>query len=237
MKIFTPTQSKSEAEQRASTDALRAKNLADITRELITEKNEAEASFDQTMKKQQEVSDIWFKDNLSRKQELETEVAKLEKRRKEALSPLLIKEEDIQSVQELLTARELSITAKETENEEESRLLMRKMDEFSHREQDLSKKEKRIQAWEQGVETQRNQSVLELKAMNTRMEEFQKRVEEKESEFAYRQSEIDALTNLQAEKEKGFVDREKEIASSMRLLTDQRLLLSKGFEELRNKQT
>lgn len=236
MQVFTPSQAKSAAEQRTSKDALRAKGLAEITKDLLKEKEDAERSFDLSLKRQQKESKEWFEANLTQKKALEEEVSRLEERRKEALMPLLIKEEDIQSVQEALKARELMVQQRELENEETARNLMRKIDAAQDQKQTLDERESRLQRQEQGAEFQRNQIVSDARRLTIQLSDFERRMVEKETEIAYKQSELDARTNLISDKEKGFVGREKKIEAAKRLLADQRLLLEKGFKELRLKQ-
>ncbi len=236
LKVFSPAEARSEAEERQSKDATRARSIAALTDDLIREKNEADAAFEDTMRQQKEEAAAWFEENLSRKKSLEEEVNTLERRRKEALSPLLIKEEDIHSVQEALKARELSVEAKEGEVEEAVRGLMRRLDEVGDRELKLRDREQRIQRMEQGAQVHHTQVAQDAKRLSLKMLEFEQKVSERETDLAYRQSELDARTNLYAEKEKLFVERENEIQAAMRLLADQRVLLDKGFAELRKLQ-
>lgn len=231
--VFTPARASSAAEERAAKDALRARNLAETTKELLITKDEVEMEFDQTMKRQQQEAEGWFQVEMERKTKLLKEVEQLEERREKALMPLLIKSEDIHSVEEALSARKLELDAQEVEIEEHSRLVMLKLDELSSKEQDYDERNKRLKRQETAGETQRNQITHELKQLNVQIEEFQKKSEERETDFAYRQSELDALENLYKERELGFARREEEIEASRRLLDDGRLLLEKGFAELR----
>lgn len=236
LKVFSPAEARSAAEERQSKDATRARSIATLTDDLIREKNEVEAAFEATLRQQKEEAEHWFEENLARKKALEEEVGKLELRRKEALSPLLIKEEDIHSVQEALKARELSVEAKEEKVDDEVRGLMRRLDEMGDRELKLKDREQRVQRMEQGAQTQHTQVAQDAKRLSLKMLEFEQKVSERETDLAYRQSELDARTNLYAEKDKLFVERENEIQAAMRLLADQRVLLDKGFAELRNLQ-
>lgn len=236
IQVFSPAQAKSVGEQRIAKDALRAKGLAEITDEVLKEKKDAEEAFAFSMKRQQQEADEWFKNNLKEKQALTEEVERLEQRRKDALSPLLIKEEDIHSVQEALNARELTVQQQEIENGEVARTLMRKIDAVQDQQQSLDEREKRVVRQEQGAEFQKNQIIKDAKRLTVQLSEFEARMSLKETEIAYKQSELDARTNLIEEKEKGFFTREQEVQAAMRLLTDQRILLEKGFKELRLKQ-
>lgn len=236
MRVFTPTQAKSAAEERTAKDALRAKNIAEITQELIKTKDEIEIEFANTMKQQQEVAEKWFEDNTYRKNALIQEVEILEVRRKRALMPPLIKAEDIHSTSEALHARKLELDLQQSENEEESRILMQRLDEVSTREHDIDQREKRLKVKELGCETQSNQIAKDAKRLALQMADYQRQVDEKQTDFAYRESEMDARNNLLDERERGYVIRENEIQASMRLLADQRLLLEQGFKELRLKQ-
>ncbi|MDE2101559.1 MAG: hypothetical protein KGL39_30215 [Patescibacteria group bacterium] len=236
MKIFSPTEAKAAAEERADKDLRRASTIADTTKELLEMKAQTEREFAETLERQKKEAAAFHEEQLAKKKELEREVERLEKRRKEALMPLLIKEEDIHSVQEALHARELVVARKETEQEEESRALMRRLDEVSSKEQELSEREARTKRIEQGAEFQKNQVAADARRLGIQLADFQKMVEDKEIAFAYRQSELDAQAKLQQEKEQLFIQREKEIAAGKRLLEDQRSLLAKGFEELRREQ-
>lgn len=235
MQIFSPTQVKTEAEKRTAQDMLRAKNIASVTTELIKAKEEAEKSFEKTMKLQREEAELWYTQNVTRKNELKKELEELEQKRKEALSPLLIKAEDIKSAQQEIHARKLELDAREAELEEDSRLLMQKLDQCSTTEHDLNEREKKVKRMELASEAQKNLVAKEMKQFNLQLEQFQKESEERETEFAYRQSELDARKNLADERDKSFIEREKEIRAAQRLLADQRLLLEQGFEELRRK--
>ncbi len=233
MQVFTPAQAKSAAEERTAKDALRAKGLAEITKELLKEQEKAERDFELTLRQQREAMFIFMEESRIKKDALEKEVLRLEDRRKKALIPPLIKAEDIHSVQEELHARKLVLDLQESEQEESSRLLMRRLDELSTQKQDLDSREQRVKRMELGAETQRNQVAQDAKHLGLQLADFQRRTEEKETEFAYRQSELDAQANLQREIELSFVKREEEIQASMRLLADQRILLDQGFSELR----
>ena len=235
IQVFTPAQSRSAAEERTAKDALRAKGLAEITKELLKERTDAERTFEQVMANQRLEMEQWLQESTAKKNTLEKEVLRLEKRRKEALIPLLIKAEDIHSVQEELHARKLVLDLQESEQEESSRLLMRRLDELSTQKQDLDSREQRVKRMELGAETQKNQVAESAKLLGRQIAEFTQRAEEKELEFAHKQSELDATANLQSEIDRGFIKREEEIQASMRLLDDQRILLQKGFNELRKK--
>ena len=235
MQVFTPAQAKSAAEERTAKDALRAKGLAEITKELLKEQEKAERDFEQTLRQQREAMSIFMEESRIKKDALEKEVVRLEDRRKKALIPPLIKAEDIHSVQEELHARKLVLDLQESEQEESSRLLMRRLDELSTQKQDLDSREQRVKRMELGAETQKNQVAESAKLLGRQIAEFTQRAEEKELEFAHKQSELDATANLQSEIDRGFIKREEEIQASMRLLDDQRILLQKGFNELRKK--
>lgn len=235
LKVFTPAQARSMGEQRIARDSMRATSLAETTKELLDMKKEVEKSFDDEMKRQRETTEKWFEETSLRKNELLKEVEKLEDRRKKALLPPMIAAEDIHSTEEALWARKLELDSRSSEVEEESRFLMAKLDANSSKEQDLDEREKRMKVMELGVETQRNQISQELKQFNIKLVEFNNKIEEKEKEFAYRDSELDARKNLYDENDRSLIAREKEMESAHRLLADQRLLLSKGFEELRSK--
>ena len=235
MQVFTPAQAKSAAEERTAKDALRAKGLAEITKELLKEQEKAERDFELTLRQQREAMSIFMEESRIKKDALEKEVVRLEDRRKKALIPPLIKAEDIHSVQEELHARKLVLDLQESEQEESSRLLMRRLDELSTQKQDLDSREQRVKRMELGAETQKNQVAESAKLLGRQIAEFTQRAEEKELEFAHKQSELDATANLQSEIDRGFIKREEEIQASMRLLDDQRILLQKGFNELRKK--
>lgn len=236
MRVFTPAQSKSAAEERTSKDALRAKGLASITHELLDEKNRAERDFEETMKNQREIAEHWFSDNLIRKNQLTKEIEDLEGRRERALSPLIQREEDIQSKEEDLAIRITQCGEKESENDEVTRILMRRLDEVSSKEQDLFERERQLRRREEGCEMQRTQVAEGSRLLNIQIMNFNEKIEEKEVQFAYKKSEQDAITQLQSEKENGYLLREKKIHDDNIVLADQRELLKQGFEELRRKQ-
>lgn len=233
MQIFTPAQAKGASEERLAKDARRAQALADTTNDLLKANADAERLFEETMAKQREETEQWFAENVARKKALADEVERLEKRRKEALMPPLIKAEDIHSVSDALHARKLELDLQEQENEETSRLLMRRLDEVSERELDLNKREKQVKRMEHGAELQRDQVAQDAKRLSRQIAEFQEKVETTQADFAFKESELDARKNLYDQNDLLLVEREKEIEAGKRLLADQRLLLDKGFEELR----
>lgn len=204
-----------------------------MTQEILREKKDAEDAFVETMRQQQEVSEQWFSKNLEKKQELGREIAALEKRKQEALSPLLIKESDIQSAQEALVLREAELIQRKAEIEEESRVLMRRMDEYTTKMHDLDSRQKRVHVMEQGAATQRNQIVSDARKLNEHLASFNERVAKTEYDFAIRQSELDAQKNLYDEKDRGLVTREKEIIEEKRRIADQWKEIEKTSEELR----
>lgn len=234
--VFTPAQSRTVAEQLRSKDSDRAKQLLEATEEILRAKTEAEQSFEETMQRQQKEGEEWFTEHVGKKNELKREVEELEERRKKALSPLTLKKKDLDLRDESLLARELGIQNKEVELQEESRILMRRSDEVSSRELDLDERGRRIKRTEEGARLQARQTAENAKSLNRRMAEFQVHMEQNEQGLAYRKSKQDARENLLDGIEAGFVKRENVLASEAKLLADQRVLLSKGFKELANKQ-
>lgn len=236
MQVFSPVQAKSAAEQRTAKDALRAKGLAEITGELLKEKNEVELEFSATMERHRASAQAWFDGNNEKKNSLTKEVERLESRRQEALKPPLIKAEDIHSISEALHARKLELDLQQAENEDATRLLMTRLDTLSTNEEDFKQREKRLKVKEMGIETQRTKLAKDARKITLQLQSFLTMTEEKETDIAFKQSALDARTNLIEQTEKRFVAREQEIQAAMRLLADQRLLLEKGFIELRAKQ-
>lgn len=236
MKVFSPAQARTANEERIAKDALRAKNVAEVTQELLQTKADVEKEFEETMARQRLETEEFFNQTNEKKRILEREVLELEERRKQALMPPLIKAEDIHSISEALHARGLELDYRESENEEDSRVLMRRLNEVAEQQQSLDERDARVKRLEKSTEAQRVQTAQGVQRLNKQMEDFRIRVEEKETVFAFKQSEMDAKENLLDEREKGFVARETEIQNAVRLLADHRLLLEKGFIELRQKQ-
>lgn len=234
--VFTPAESKKDDEVRRDKDAGRARVILDTTKELLQAQKDAEDDFQATMERQRREAAEWFEDNQAKKKELAEEVMALEKRRKDALMPLLIKSEDIHSVEEALRARALELDAKESSLEEESRLLMSRIDDISTREQTISKKEDYLARSEKTFEGRKSQILEDSHKLSNRMEQFEKDMAEREMTMAYRQSELDARENLYKGNEERLIEREREIEAGKRLLEDQRLVLEKGFAELRRLQ-
>lgn len=233
MRVFTPAEAKNAADIRLNKDASRAQNILEATREILAAKNEAERSFEETMKKQQDIAAAWFEETTTKKNAVLREVERLEDRRRKALKPPLIKAEDIHTFEEKLWARKLELDALEDEHETRGRELMQRLDECSTQQNDLDKREKRIKIMELATEDQKNKVASDLRHLNMQLAEFYKTKEEAEMALAFQKSELDAQAKLQKEKEDGFIERENEIQAAMRLLADQRFLLEKGFEELR----
>lgn len=233
--VFTPARAKSAAEDRLSKDVLRARSLVDLTRELIEEKNKAENDFNETMQRQQKEAEKEFAERIARKNILEREVERLEQRRKAAISPLTQREKDIKSKEESLIARELVIVDQEAENEEDSRLLMRRLDDISMQKQMLDEREAKIQRIEHGIEIQRKQTIEGSKYLALQMAVYQQKVDAMQAEFFRREAGLLAKESLYIEREKGFEKREFEVSEEFRLLADRRILLDKGFEELKRK--
>lgn len=236
LRVFTPVQARSAGEQRIAKDAMRAQSLAETTKELILTKNEVEKEFEETMKKKQEESAKWFAENIEKKNALLKEVEKIEERRKKSLEPILISADDIHNEFEALQARKLELDMQDEEMQEEYRKLTQKMDLVSSKEQDLNEREKRVRRVELGSETQRNQVAESSRLLNKKLSEFQQNIEQKDMDIAFRESELDARKNLYDQNDQLLITREKEIESAKRLLADQRILLEKGFQELRAKQ-
>lgn len=232
MPLFSPAQAKSAAEQRFTFEAQRARNLSALTDELREEQAETERMFQENMDRQKKEHEEWFVAMTTQKNNLKVDVEDLEERRRRALMPPLIKAEDIHSTEEALWARKLELDAREFDVEEESRVLMRRLDEVSSREQDVDARSKRLKRMESGAQLQHNQVSQSAKQLNLQILDFQKRSSDKEAEFAYQQSELDAKENLSRENERLIEEREREIEAGKRLLADQRLLLEKGFAEL-----
>lgn len=220
--VFTPEQARSAAEERMGKDALRARGLAETTKELLQTKDEVEREFAQTMDRQRKEAEAWFLDTTDKKKALKDEVEGLLRQREEALSPLLIQQGDIHSIGESLKAREISVARREETVEEESRLLMRRMDELSSRETDIEKGEKRLKVAEQGLEIQRTQVREGSAQLTDRVVDFQTKMNDREFELSLRQSEQDATDNLQKEKAEKLLSKERELESARRLLEDDR---------------
>ena len=233
MRVFTPTQAKTAQEERIGKEALRARTLAETTKELLETKNEVEQEFEQTMARHKAASEQFYAEELEKKKALKEEVLLLEQRRKDALSPLIQREKDIESrEQQLCTDKELFESEKE-EFEDKNRAFMKNLDILSTRQQELDEREDRVRRMEYGAQTQRDQIAHDAKNLALRLSAFLKDMQEKETAFAYRESELDAKVNLYNDKLKNIEEREEKITQSMRLLEDQRELLEKGFKELR----
>lgn len=236
MQIFTPAQARNATEERNSKDAQRAKVIVDVTNDLIKERNEAEQAFEATLKFQREKNEAEINRFIDKKNALLSEISGLERRREDLLSPLLLVKNELDSEREAVLILKLQNEAKEQELIEEKRLLMSKLDEVSTLKQDLENRSKLLRTRELGSESQRNQIAHDARRLSVQTSEFYSKVNEKQSEFAFRESELDARSNLLDEREKGFMRREEEIKSAKILLQDQRIQLDKGFEELRKKQ-
>ncbi len=233
LKVFSPTESRGQADARLAKDTIRAKTLAELTDEILEAKNNAEIAFIEMMERQKKEAEEWTISTTERKQALAREVERLEQRRKNALIPPLIKAEDIHLVEEELWARKLEVDLKESENEEKTRSLMVQLDAVASREQDLTQRERRTKQMEEGAEMQKQQVASSSRLLSLRLVNFEQMASERETALAYQQSELDARVNLCKDTETSLVEREREIEAANRLLQDQRVVLDKGFEELR----
>lgn len=234
--VFSPREVKSEGQARAVRDSIQAHNLAKTIDELLQEKKRTEDDFDASIKALQERHAKEVEGLNAQKSALEAEIQKLEKRRKAALSPLLIDANDIHSTQKELSERTRVLALQEQENEETRRALVRRLDEIAERERQLDDREQSIARMKKGAEMQRSQIESSSKRLNARMEAFERTVADKEMDFAFKESELDARRKLYEDNDKRLIERENELAAGRRLLQDQRLLLEKGFEELRKSQ-
>lgn len=232
-KILSPKEINNEEELRIRNDSRKAYDIAKITDEVIKEKTQAEEDFKKMLIEQRELYAKEYNEQIALKNKLEEEIRSLEKRRENALKPRLIKAKDLQLQQEELFNQKLDLEKKEKELEDSSRALMQKLDVVSDREMKVNDKEKTVKRILEGAEFQKNEVAREVKKFSFVLQDFQKQKDQYEIDMAYKMSEINAKEISLKEKERSFISRENEIQASMRLLADQRLLLDKGFEELR----
>lgn len=233
LKIFTSVEARNANEQRYAQDSLRAQTLIRTTNELLKTRNEAETDFEETIKRQQEITEREFVAKIERNNQLERETIALEERKKKALTPLIAREKLVHSQEEALHEEENQLLLREVENEERTRLLMEKLDDLSTQQQDLNKRVKQLRLKEQGAETQSHQIAEQVRMFNRKLIDFQAKVEGKETEFAFRQSELDARKNLYDGNDTRLKTREQAMRVAQQQLAQERFLLDKGFGELR----
>lgn len=226
MKVFSPIQARSAAEERTAKDALRAKNIAEVTQELIKTKEEVEKEFEETMARQRSITEEEFEEHIAKKKVLEEEVVALEERKRLALIQPLIQVDDVFSFKESLQAREAILAVKELQSEDSSRTLMRRLDEVSSREQDVKGEEQRIKIIKESAELQSKQVTESAHRHSLLVVEYQAQINEKEFGLASAHSKLDAATNLYEEKEKRLVERENEVYVALRLLEEKRELFA-----------
>lgn len=228
-----PRTSSLGCEERIAKDALRAQSIADTTKDLLTTKEKVEKDFNEMMAKQQKDFEDFVQGKIKERKALEKEVEKLEHRKKVALTPLVEREKGVQLQEEDLKRRSYELALTASNQEETARVLMRRLDDVSIREQNALNQEEKVKRMEQGSEMQRMQVAQDARRLGLRLADFQRESEEKERDFAYIQSELDARHNLILEKEKGFKEREQELERERIRLADQRFELEKAFDEIR----
>lgn len=234
--VFTPEQVRNQAQQRSLRDSQRARDISDTIDVLLKEQNDLEREFAESMNARRKEAEEEYEKRLQEKRALDDEIRKLEERRREALRPLLLSEQDVQSAQEALKVREDAVATAEAENEETHRALVKKINETAERARNLDERESLVKRREAGAEMQRQQVSQSAKQVNALLQKFEQEKADWDIERAHQQSEFDARKNLYDQQDARLLEREQEIEASMRLLQDQRVLLDKGFAELRKLQ-
>lgn len=229
-RIFTPAEARSQNEKREAQDKDRAQRLADTTKEILKEKGEAERDFEESMARQRKEQEAWEEEVRIRKSNLLGEITLLEQRKERALIPLTSREAIIKSAEDALRQRESEVEKREADVADSSRRLMAKLDAVYTREEDVKMGEKRLESRKRGIEAQAAQVMEGAKALNERIETFAKYAQEKEDEFAYTKSELDARKNLYDENDKRMTERERQMKLAQERLQDTRTQISQQIK-------
>ncbi len=236
LKLFTPTEVRTVAEERQSKDVARASQIRDITDELIKKRTEAERAFDSQLTAQQKIWEEKERIFHEKRIAFEREIEVLERRKKTASSPLLLSGKKLHTLAEQLSAKENALKEKELALEEERQMLFAKLNEVGDREQNISDRLKSLELKEIGVEKQRRDVAEGSKRLSDELSRFKVMQEAFSSQYALKRAEIDSEHSVIKEANLRLEEREKEIELAKLLIKDREQMLERGFAELKQKQ-
>lgn len=236
LKLFTPTEVRTVAEERQGKDVLRAREIQDITETLLKKRNDADASFEAALKEQRFRWEAEEALHFLRKNEALAEVERLEKRKKAILSPLLLEGNDLHTIAEQLSTRELALEEDKKEIIEKARLVMQRLDEVQEQQQNVKNRLIDLKKKETGFKQQHLQALQDIKRASKALSDLYAHQEAFKAEKAFRTSELDSRQAVSKEYELRLEEREKEIANARILINDRQQTLNRGFAELKRKQ-
>lgn len=172
MKLLTPNQANETKANELQRDLLRTQELQEQADKVRKDLASAESDFRGTLAKHREDWSTAEQEHAERIVEMSEEVEALEMRKRKALAPIILREQEatqtLKKAQELL----LSVQQREQEVQELTEKLQDQLDEVGAKAQDLMFKDSRLTSMEKGILQQQESAKVQQVALSDAIKDF-----------------------------------------------------------------
>lgn len=235
MKLLSPQPSKNNKEAENIREILRTQDIQKASDKARKNLANAEADFKTSLSRFKEQWALEEETHSKRVSEMTKEVEILEEKKKQALIPIKIYEEEVKVIADEVMKRGSELVLKEEEINTLREKLEDKLDSLGQREQDVALKEQKQALQQSSIESQSLSTVEGIKRLNEQIEAFIANKETREKELKDRETAIILQERtIDAEKE-SLKRKEKGLSEWAIRLSDERGILDRAWNELKKK--
>lgn len=209
--LFSPSEAKTSAQKQAEGDKRRILDIQKLLADKYKELETVEGYFNASMERQRKSWEEEKQKNELALAPLRKEVEELEERRIKALIPLVNKEEEWEAIVRALRKREDSAEKREVEARGLSEALVRKLDDVSEREIQVSKKERELSRRESGIKLQEQTTKIGSESLTRLIVETRSKIDSEEKSLAERIKKVSRDEEDLTEREKSLRSREIDV--------------------------
>lgn len=235
LKLLSPAVAAQQAKTKREADNSRVVEIQELIAKKLRDLADAEASFDDAMQRQRNQWAAEEQEHHNVILEKTREAEALEERRKAALVPLTVREDELENVASALALREQKADEREHELDNTSNLLQGRLDEVSEREQRVAQAEQRLSLQSEGIKQQaddvrRGSELLTVAVTKAQSEAVSRETDltRREAALNSREAALEERERLADVKEAGFTAREVKIV-------DDRATLDRAIAEYKQK--
>lgn len=235
LKLLNPVAAATQAKNKRESDNARVVEIQELIAQKLRELATAEASYDDALQRQRNQWAAEQMEHQNKVLEKEQEVEALEERRKAALVPLTVREQEIENVANALALREQKAGEREHDLDEQSSALEERLDEVAERELRVADHEQSLQLQADGVKRQAQDVQRGSELLTVAVTRAQAEAVSRETDLTKREMALNAKENSLEERERivqvkedGFTTREVKIA-------DDRATLERAIAESKQK--
>lgn len=172
LSLFKPQRIEQALADRQSKDVERAAAIHDVSKRVIAERTQAEKDFDAALAYQQRTWKEQEADHRNKMRLLLTETEALEKRKAEALSPIIERELAVHNKEGEQAARKAEQDRRDAEFDDKVRVYMARLDEIGDRENTATKKEAQQAIRQEGLDRQAQSIAAQSKSLGSAQNAF-----------------------------------------------------------------